>query len=245
MRINKYIAQAGIASRRKADELIADGKVKINGAVLREPGYDVAETDVVEVLGQTLVGREDYVYYALNKPAGYVTTMSDEKGRPTVASLMTDVTARVFPVGRLDYDSSGLIIMTNDGALSQQISHPKHAVVKTYIATVNGCLSRDQLWALRNGVEIEIKQGNRLVMYKTKPAFIEAIKTGPNQSVYEVKISEGKNRQIRKMFQTQGLKVLELTRTAIGEIKLGRTHEGGYRKLTKNEIEYLKNLSCG
>ena len=240
MRINKYIASSGLASRRGADELIASGKVKINGAILKEPGYDVAEGDVVEVLGQVLSGAETKVYYALNKPAGFVTTLSDEKGRPTVASLMTDVTARVFPVGRLDYDSCGLLIMTNDGELAQHVSHPKNMVWKTYTAVVNGCLSKDGLWALRNGVEIELKEGGKSRLHKTKPAFVEPVKTSPTKSVYEVRISEGKNRQIRKMFETQGLKVLELQRTAIGKILLGHTHEGGYRKLSKEEINYLK-----
>lgn len=241
MRINKFIAQAGIASRRKADELIADGKVKINGAVLKEPGYDVQEGDKVEVLGQLLTKAEPNVYYALNKPVGYVTTLSDEKGRPTVASLMTDVTARVFPVGRLDYDSCGLIIMTNDGALAQHLSHPKNKVWKTYTAVVNGMLSTDEIWQLRNGVEIELKEGGRTRTYKTKPAYIECTSYSPTKSIFQVQISEGKNRQVRKMFEAVGLKVLELQRTAIGELKLGRTHEGGYRRLTQREIDYLKN----
>jgi len=240
MRINKYIASAGLASRRKADELIADGKVKINGAILKEPGYDVKENDIVEVLGQKIEGKEELVYYALNKPAGYVTTLSDEKSRPCVADLMVDAEYRVFPVGRLDYDSCGLLIMTNDGSLANKIAHPKGKVWKKYTAVVNGMLSKDQLWALRNGVEIEIKQGAKTNLYKTQPARVTFVKGGPSQSIYEVEISEGKNRQVRKMFETQGLKVLELQRTAIGEIKLGRTHEGSYRKLTKPEIEYLK-----
>jgi len=241
MRINKFIAQAGIASRRKADELVADGKVKVNGAVLKEPGYDVQESDTVEVLGQVLTKAEPLVYYALNKPKGYVTTLSDEKGRPTVASLMTDVTARVFPVGRLDYDSCGLLIMTNDGKLTQHLSHPKNKVWKSYTAVVNGQLSLDEIWQLRNGVEIELKEGGKLRTYKTKPAKIECIETGIHRSVFIVEICEGKNRQVRKMFEAVGLRVLELQRTAIGDLKLGRTHEGTYRKLSPKEVEYLKN----
>lgn len=241
MRINKFIAQAGIVSRRKADELIADGKVKVNGAVLKEPGYDVLEGDRVEVLGKVLDKAEPFVYYALNKPAGVVTTLSDEKGRPTVASFMTDVTARVFPVGRLDYDSCGLIIMTNDGALSEHLAHPRNKVWKSYTAIVNGQLSKDQIWKLRNGIEIELKEGGRLVKYKTKPARVECLEAGPHRGVYNVEISEGKNRQVRKMFKAVGFTVLELQRTAIGELKLGRTHEGTYRKLSPKEVDYLKN----
>lgn len=241
MRINKYIAQAGIASRRKADELIADGKVKVNGAILKEPGYDVQDGDSVEVQGQLLTKAEAPVYYALNKPVGVVTTLSDEKGRPTVSSLMTDVTDRVFPVGRLDYDSCGLIIMTNDGSLAQHLSHPKNKVWKTYTAVVNGQLSLDEIWQLRNGVEIELKEGGKTRRYTTKPARVECVETGPHRSVFEISISEGKNRQVRKMFEAVGLRVLELQRTAIGELKLGRTHEGTYRKLSPKEVEYLKN----
>ena len=241
MRINKYIAQAGIASRRKADELITDGKVKVNGAVLREPGYDVSDGDRVEVGGKLISGSEKLVYFALNKPAGYVTTLSDEKGRPTVVSLLTDVTERVFPVGRLDYDSSGLLILTNDGTLAQHIAHPRNKVWKTYLARINGIPSYDEIKQLRNGVEIELKEGGKLRRYTTRPAEIEMISQAPHEAVLQVKISEGKNRQVRKMFEAVGYKVLALERTAIGEIILGRTKTGTYRKLTKEEIEYLRN----
>ncbi len=241
MRINKYIAQAGIASRRKADELIADGKVKVNGAVLKEPGYNVEDGDAVEVLGQVISGMQKYVYYALNKPAGYVTTLSDEKGRPTVVSLLTDVTARVFPAGRLDYDTSGLLILTNDGELAQHISHPKNQVWKTYIARINGLLSKDQMRTLRNGVEISLKESGRTYKYKTSPARITELSRAPHESVLEIKISEGKNRQVRKMLEAVGYKVLELERIAVGDILLGHTRQGSYRKLTQKEIDYLKN----
>ena len=241
MRINKYIAQAGIASRRKADELITDGKVKVNGAVLREPGYDVLDGDRVEVGGKLISGSEKPVYFALNKPAGYVTTLSDEKGRPTVVSLLTDVTERVFPVGRLDYDSSGLLILTNDGALAEHVAHPRNKVWKTYLARVNGIPSYDEIKQLRNGVEIELREGGKIRRYTTRPAEIEMISQAPHEAVLQVKISEGKNRQVRKMFEAVGYKVLALERIAIGEILLGRTKQGTYRKLTKEEIEYLRN----
>ena len=180
MRLNKYIAQAGVCSRRKADELTLVGKVKINGAVCKTPGYDVQEGDVVVVDGKPVDAPEKPVYYALNKPAGFITTTSDEKDRPTVLSLLTDVTARVYPVGRLDGATRGLLLLTNDGDLSYHIAHPSQKVWKTYLATVAGYLSKDELWALRNGVDI-------------------------------------------------------------GDIKLGRLHEGTYRRLTPQEVEYLKN----
>ncbi len=233
MRINKYIASAGIASRRKADELIKDGKVKVNGAVLTEPGYDVQEGDRVEVNGNAVESAEKLVYYALNKPLGYITTTDDEQDRPTVLELMTDVTARVFPVGRLDAATTGLLIMTNDGQLSYHIAHPKNRVYKTYRVLIDGIISTEKIWQLRNGVNI----GG----YTTRPAIVELKKQTKGTSLLEIQISEGKNRQIRKMIKAVGFTVLELERTAIGKIQLGRLREGGYRKLSREEIDYLKN----
>ena len=246
MRLNKYIAQAGIASRRSADELTREGKVTINGAVMKQPGYDVQEGDIVCVNGQRVGGSEKLCYYALNKPAGYVTTTSDEKGRPTVLSLLTDVEARVFPVGRLDIDTSGLLILTNDGALANRITSPKSQIRKTYLARLNDRLSREQLSMLRNGVTIDLpvtgKNGERSIRkYRTRPAEVNIVSERVHECVIQISISEGKNRQIRKMVEAAGLKVLALERIAIGDIKLGRTKEGGYRRLTPAEIEYLKN----
>ena len=170
----------------------------------------------------------------MNKPKGYITSTEDEKSRPVVINLLTDVTARVFPVGRLDYNTSGLLLMTNDGNLAYRLSHPKHEVTKTYLALVSGALSREKLAKLRKGVDI----GG----YITKPAQVQIIKQGERSSLVEITIHEGKNRQVRKMFAAVGNKVVELQRTAIGEIKLGRLLEGHYRKLTKVELDYLKTL---
>ncbi|MBR0131413.1 MAG: rRNA pseudouridine synthase [Firmicutes bacterium] len=233
MRINKYIASAGLASRRGADELIKNGNVRVNGAVLTEPGYDVQEGDVVLVNGRPVESSEKLVYYALNKPAGFITTASEEQGRPTVLDLMTDVTVRVFPVGRLDGASTGLLIMTNDGSLSYHISHPKNKVWKSYKVLIDGAISLDKIEELKNGVDI----GG----YTTKPAEVELKKQTKGTSLLEIKISEGKNRQIRRMIKAVGFNVIELQRTAIGKVQLGRLKEGGYRKLSKEEIEYLKN----
>ena len=233
MRINKYIASAGIASRRAADELIKNGNVKVNGAVLTEPGDDVQEGDIVLVNGRPVEASEKLVYYALNKPAGFITTASDEQGRPTVLDLMTDVTVRVFPVGRLDGPSTGLLIMTNDGSLSYHISHPKNKVWKSYKVLIDGAISSDKLEQLKNGVDI----GG----YTTRPAQVELLKQTKGTSLLEIQISEGKNRQIRRMIKAVGFNVIELQRTAIGKVQLGRLKEGGYRKLTKEEIDYLKN----
>ncbi|MBR0416480.1 MAG: rRNA pseudouridine synthase [Firmicutes bacterium] len=234
MRLNKYIAQAGVASRRKADELIAAGKVKINGTVCTALGTEVREGDRVSVNGRDITSQgEKLVYYALNKPLGYITTTSDEKGRETVLSLLTDVTQRVFPVGRLDADTTGLLILTNDGNLANHISHPRNAVWKSYEVEIDIAISEEKIQKLRSGVDI----GG----YITKPAEVKLLRIAKHASLLEIRICEGKNRQIRKMCKAVGARVVALTRTAIGEVRLGRTHEGTYRKLTQKEIDYLKN----
>lgn len=231
MRINKYIASSGVVSRRKADELIAQGKVKVNNQVLREPGYDVKEGDKVLVDGKLVAVSEKKIYIALNKPTGYVTTVKDQQGRPTVMDLITDIEERIFPVGRLDYNTSGLLIFTNDGDFAQQVSHPVHELGKTYRAKVQGIVSREKIARLRRGVDI----GG----FVTSPAKVEIHRELPKQTVVDITIHEGKNRQVRKMFKAIGNPVVELERIAIGEIKLGRLARGGYRNLTKKEIESL------
>lgn len=234
MRLNKYIAHAGIASRRKADELTINGNVKINGLTMREPGYNVKPGDVVEVNGQRISGEEKMEYVLLNKPKGYITSMQDEKGRPVVTELVADVDARLFPVGRLDYNTSGMLILTNDGDLTYRLTHPRHQVTKTYRALVSGVLSKEKLFRLRKGVDI----GG----FVTSPAQVKIIRQAERSAVVDITIHEGKNRQVRKMFAAVGNPVQELQRTAIGDLRLGRLKEGHYRKLTRNEIEYLKNL---
>lgn len=234
MRLNKYIASAGICSRRKADELIAAGNVKINGAAMREMGYDVKESDRVEVNGRVIEPVQKKVYVAVNKPYGYVTTMEDDRNRATVADLVTDIPERLFPVGRLDYNTTGLLLMTNDGDLAYRLTHPKHEVYKTYVALVSGILSDARLAMLRRGVDI----GG----FVTSPARVRILKQNPRSTVVEISIHEGKNRQVRKMFNAVGNKVMELERVAIGDIRLGHMQKGHYRKLSREEIEYLKSL---
>ena len=233
MRINKYIAQAGICSRRKADELIVNGNVKVNGAVMKEPGYDVQEGDKVSVNGTMIEDGEKLVYYLLNKPVGFITTVKDEQDRATVMDLVGDIPERVFPVGRLDGNTSGALIMTNDGKVAYRIAHPKGQVMKTYHALVSGVVSKEKLWKLRNGIDI----GG----YVTKPARVPIIGENKNSTILEISISEGKNRQVRKMCKAVGNPVQELQRVSIGEVRLGRLKEGTFRKLTQAEIEYLKN----
>lgn len=233
MRINKYIAQSGLCSRRKADELIANGNVKVNGAAMKEPGYDVQDTDTVEVNGRRIEAAAASVYVLINKPLGMVTTVSDDKERLTVMEVVKDIDARLFPVGRLDYNTSGALIMTNDGDLAYRLTHPKHEVYKTYRARVAGVLSAEKMARLRKGVDI----GG----FVTSRAKISIIKGNQHSTIVEIAIHEGKNRQVRKMFAAVGNPVQELERVAIGEIRLGHLKQGHYRKLTREEIEYLKN----
>ena len=218
----------------KADELISNGNVKINGLTVKELGVDVAEGDVVEVNGSVIEAGRRKVYVAVNKPAGVITSMDDDRERETVADIVADIPERLFPVGRLDYNTTGLLIMTNDGQLTYTLTHPKHEVYKTYVAKVEGVLSGARAAKLRRGVDI----GG----FVTSPARVKVLKQMPRYAVVEISIREGKNRQVRKMFAAVGNKVRELKRTQIGEIRLGRLKEGHYRKLTREEIEYLKSL---
>jgi 23S rRNA pseudouridine2605 synthase len=234
MRLNKYIAQSGIASRRKADQLTINGAVRINGRVMKEPGYDVQPEDTVEINGQVLHPATKKIYIVLNKPKGYITTVSDDQDRPTVMDLITDITERVFPVGRLDYNTTGLLILTNDGELSQKLTHPQHQVTKTYHARVSGVLSNERINRLRAGVDI----GG----FVTSKARVEILKQAEKSTIVEIEISEGKNRQVRKMFTAVGCKVQELERVSMGEIRLGRLLQGHYRKLTAQEVAYLQSL---
>ncbi len=233
MRLNKYIAQAGVASRRKADELIANGNVKINGKTVREMGIDVLEEDSVEVNGKSIKAAAKFVYIILNKPKGYITSLDDEKSRPIVSELISDIEERLFPIGRLDYNTSGMLLMTNDGDLAYRLTHPKHQIYKTYRARVSGYLSIEKVGHLKKGIDI----GG----FVTSKAKVEVIKQGERSAIVEIQIYEGKNRQIRKMFAAVGNKVVDLERVAIGELHLSHLREGHYRKLTPKEIEYLKN----
>lgn len=233
MRLNKYIAQAGLASRRKADELIANGRVKINDKIMKELGYDVKEGDKVEMGGSVIKPDKKLVYIMLNKPLGYVTTVADDKERLTVMDLVQDVGERLFPIGRLDYNTSGMLLMTNDGDMAYTLTHPKHMIYKTYRARVAGVLSSEKASKLARGVDI----GG----FVTSKSIVNIEKNLERSTIVEIQIYEGKNRQIRKMFAVVGNKVMELQRTAIGDLKLGHLKEGHYRKLTPKEIEYLKN----
>lgn len=235
VRLQKYLAACGIASRRKAEELIAAGKVKVNGRVA-EIGQSVNPgRDKVAVGGRTVSLRENKVYIMLNKPRGYVTTLSDEYGRKTVKDLTKGVGERVFPVGRLDKDSEGLLIMTNDGELSNLLTHPSSNVNKTYRVTVEGGVTEQLTEKLSAGVVIDGK--------RTRPCDVFVMEKKPDRTVLGFIIHEGRNRQIRKMCETVGLNVLRLKRTEIAGIKLGGLKVGDWRELNERELSRLQNVS--
>ena len=235
-RLNKYIASAGICSRRKADLLIENGNVKVNGVVLQKMGYEVKSDDLVEVNGRTIKPGKHRIYVMLNKPVGYITTVSDDRERATVMDLVNDIAAaadeRIFPVGRLDINTSGLLLMTNDGDFAQSLSHPGNLIYKTYRARVTGTVSEEKINKLEGGVDI----GG----YVTSPAVAKLIKQSTGSAVVEIKIHEGKNRQVRKMFSSIGNKVIDLERVAIGDLYLGKLMKGHYRKLSPKEIALFK-----
>lgn len=234
MRINKYLADCGVASRRKCDELIAQGKVKVNGKVVRELGLDIKPTDVVLFENRAVRPSVKRVYYKLHKPKGYVTTASDEKGRKTVVELMRKVQERIYPIGRLDYDTEGLLILTNDGDITNILTHPKNNVKKTYIASVEGEITPADIKQISKGVDI----GG----YVTQPCSAQILDKDDKFTRVEIVIAEGKNHQVKKMFEAVGKTVAFLKRTSIGEIKLGGLSRGEYKALTTKEISYLKSL---
>lgn len=233
MRINKYIASAGVTSRRKADELIEAGKVKVNGKVLENPGYQVEDSDLVEVDGVAIKPASKLVYYLLNKPCGFVTSTADKEGRRVVTELVPDE-IRVFPVGRLDYNTSGLLILTNDGELANKLMHPSGEFDKTYLVRCTGIVTRAEASRLAKGVDI----GG----FVTSPAEVKLIRHDKNSTVAEITIHEGKNRQVRRMFEALGHEVTELQRIRLGNLTIGKLALGQCRKLRPAEIEYLKRL---
>ncbi|CEO25101.1 pseudouridine synthase [Paraclostridium sordellii] len=237
MRINKYIASCGVASRRKAEELINAGRVKVNGKIINELSFQVDENnDRVEV-DEKLIGLEErLVYIMLNKPEGYVTTVKDQFDRKSVIDLVKDVGERVYPIGRLDYETSGLLLLTNDGDLTYKLTHPKHEVDKTYVATLKGIPTLNEMKNFEKGLYIED--------YKTAPAKIKLLKKNEekNYCVCEIKIHEGRNRQVRKMCRAINHPVMNLRRKAMGKIVLKDVEIGQYRYLTQEEIDYLKTV---
>lgn len=230
------LAQAGVASRRKSEQLILDGKVKVNGKVVTELGTKVSNSDRVEVEGVELV-KEDFVYYLLYKPRGYISTVHDEKGRKTVLDLLPEINERIFPVGRLDYDTSGVIILTNDGDFSYLMTHPKFGIRKKYIAKVKGIPDRESLRKLERGIELE--DG------KTAPAQVkmQSVDKKSQTALIEITIHEGRNRQVRRMFDAIGCPVLKLRRESFAMLTTHGLNAGESRQLTTHEVKQLRVLA--
>ncbi len=233
MRINKYLAESGVCSRRAADKLILDGEVKINGVVC-ELGTEVKDGDSVTVNGKRVSPVKTFDYYIMNKPKGYVCTVKDDKDRKTVMDLLPNNMKRLFPVGRLDYDTEGLLILTNDGDLTFKLTHPKNEIPKTYSVKTEKPMTEQNLNSLRSGVYID--------GVKTKKCSVKLVETTKSYTKFNITITEGKNRQIRKMVESVGNNVTFLKRIKIGELQLTGLDRGEIRKLSLSEIEYLKML---
>lgn len=234
MRINKFLSSLGIASRRAIDKYIEEGRIKVNG-VIASTGIDITEDDEIYIDNKKIETkrREEKVYFMLNKPLEVLSASSDDRGRKTVVDLIkTD--KRIFPIGRLDYMTSGLILLTNDGELFNRLVHPKSEIYKKYYIKVFGEVKKEEIEELKKGVLLE--DG------KTLPAKISGIKYDKNKTSMYISIREGRNRQIRRMIEKFGYKVLMLRREKIGELFLGDLKEGKYRELTKEEIEYLYSV---
>ncbi len=236
IRLQKFMAECGVASRRKCEQLIEDGKVKVNGHPVALGTKINPKKDIVTVRGKKIIRQESMRYIMLNKPRGYVTTVSDELGRKTVMDLLTDVKERVYPVGRLDRDSEGLLLLTNDGALANALMHPSFHVAKIYRVTIRSAVADDVLQSLREGVEIDSG--------KTAPCEIIPLVEEKDRTVLEFKIHEGRNREIRKMCEHFGLEVARLKRIATAGVKLGMLKTGDFRDLNETELKKLFR-ACG
>lgn len=235
-RLHKFMARAGVASRRQCEELIARGRVKINGRVITTLGLKIDPLkDRVEVDGRPLARPEKKVYLLLNKPAGYVTTVKDPRGRAKVTDLLRGIKQRVYPVGRLDYDTEGLLLLTNDGDLAYALTHPRHEVPKTYLARVKGVPAPEKLKALARGVPLEDGP--------TAPARVRLVSDKGGNGLLEITIHEGRNRQVRRMCEHIGHPVLALRRVRIGPLELGGLKPGQYRHLTFREVARLKKVA--
>ena len=235
VRLQKFMADCGVASRRKSEEIIEAGKVKVNGHIAHIGDKINPKKDLVTVYGKKLNKVNTMRYIMLHKPRGYLTTVSDELGRKTVMDLVRDIDERVYPVGRLDKDSEGLLILTNDGSFANALTHPRHNFAKVYRVTVRPAVSDEILYKLRNGIEIDGRE--------TAPCEVTVLTQEQGRVVLEFILHEGRNRQIRKMCDAVGLEVARLKRTSMGSLKLGMLPQGKWRDLNENEVKKLLRSS--
>ena len=234
MRINRFLSESGVASRRASDKLIQEGRVKINGKVCKLGDSVDENSDIVTVDGKKIELSAVRRYYIMNKPKGYVCTVSDDKGRKTVMDLLPADIGRVYPVGRLDYDSEGMLLFTDDGDLAFRLTHPKNEVPKTYLVKIEGEVTEIALSKLRSGVELDGKLTNR--------SKIKIVETDKKYTKLHITVNEGRNRQVRRMFETIGKEVIFLKRIKIGDLSLGSLERGKVRRLSTEEVFYLKNI---
>ena len=236
-RLQKIIAESGYCSRRKAEQLILDGKVSVNGIIINELGFKASFSDDIRIDG-IAINKEEKVVYILNKPKNIISSVSDDKGRTCVVDLI-DCEYRLYPLGRLDYDSTGLILLSNDGELMQKLIHPKYEVEKTYEVTIDGLIKDSEITKLENGVHID--------NYVTSKAKIDLVRQNTNKytSFLTITIHEGKNREVRKMFASLGYKVIKLHRIKEANIELGNLKSGEYRRLKPHELILLRNYLDG
>lgn len=236
MRLQKFLALCGEASRRHAEEMIKEGRVCVNGETVTEMGTVIDEDkDVVTLDNRRVEKEKSKRYIILNKPKGYITTVSDNFDRPTVMELVSDIPERIYPVGRLDYDTEGLLLMTNDGDFANAVAHPKKNLEKVYLARVKGEFSEDKADKLRAGVNIDGR--------KTAPAIVKILKSDEKSHLVRVVIHEGRNRQVKRMFETVGCRVASLKRTAVGRFNLDGIPVGEYRSFTSAELDFVKSFS--
>ncbi len=234
IRLNKFLAQAGVASRREVDKMIVEGKIKVNGRVVRTLGTKIDdEKDRVEFRGKRVEKGEEMVYLMLNKPPGYLVTLKDPFRRPTIKDLLPSLEERIYPVGRLDYDSEGLLLLTNDGELAHRLTHPRYRVPKNYVVEVKGVPDSSKISRLEKGISIDGK--------KTAPARITRLSGSSKKTLLRIEIHEGRKREVKRMFEAVGHRVLHLKRDGFGGMRLGNLQTGKWRFLTQKEVESLKS----
>ncbi len=234
IRLNKFLAQAGVASRREVDKMIVEGRITVNGRVVRILGTKIDdEKDRVELDGKRVEKEEEMIYLMLNKPPGYLVTLKDPFRRPTIKELLPSLKERIYPVGRLDYDSEGLLLLTNNGELAHRLAHPRYRVPKNYVVEIKGVPGSSKISRLERGVYIDGK--------KTAPARIAKLSGSAKKTLLRIEIHEGRKREVKRMFEAVGHRVLRLKRVGFGGMRLGKLQTGKWRFLTRKEVDSLKS----